>query len=65
VRRKWRHHLPIVSPCTLIKSSPWAVVKEVIGSYKGAMLRHGRVGSRVENPAALHCSLMVSELERK
>ncbi len=57
LRRKWRHYLPIVTPCTRITFSCWSLCRATVLSSLAGCLRPTKTGCRVADPASLFKSI--------
>jgi hypothetical protein len=58
VRRKWRAHLPILTPCMTITRWGMPLIRHYVESLVGLARRH-QVGGRCSDPSALYRQLLV------
>lgn len=54
LRRKWKHRLPVITPCTKITHFCWPMLHWNLGKWKSIMLGRDHPGRRVADPAKLY-----------
>jgi glycosyltransferase involved in cell wall biosynthesis len=54
MRRKWRNHLPLKTPCIHISRSAFPIVQHPLQSFYSHYIKREHPGQRVADPAALY-----------
>jgi hypothetical protein len=58
MRRKWRNHLPLKTPCTNVCWSDFPIVQHPLQSFYAHYIKREQPGQRVASPAALYQDLL-------
>lgn len=65
MRRKWRDHLPIDTPCTRISAWCWPIVRWHLVYFRNYLRGHGQKLTRAENPAEIYRQLQTRGVVRR